>query len=98
MRVSRFITSSMLLRWSSYRYLQYSLAYGLDRTLRSFTYKSLSPRYRSVFFRRIFVYLAQHQKQKSKQNVYNPTKLVESLHLRTTEQQDAQEFVMCNIF
>ncbi|KAJ7156934.1 hypothetical protein C8R43DRAFT_1183392, partial [Mycena crocata] len=30
--------------------------------------------------------------QESTQNVFNPTKLVESLELRTTEQQDAQEF------
>ncbi|KAJ6497048.1 hypothetical protein C8R47DRAFT_1184375 [Mycena vitilis] len=30
--------------------------------------------------------------QGSTQNVFNPTKLVESLELRTTEQQDAQEF------
>ncbi|KAJ7940429.1 hypothetical protein B0H13DRAFT_2648065 [Mycena leptocephala] len=30
--------------------------------------------------------------QESIQNVFNPTKLVESLELRTTEQQDAQEF------
>ncbi|THU87228.1 cysteine proteinase [Dendrothele bispora CBS 962.96] len=30
--------------------------------------------------------------QNSEQNVYNPTKLVESLQLRTGEQQDAQEF------
>jgi hypothetical protein len=32
--------------------------------------------------------------QESTQNVFNPTKLVESLKLRTTEQQDAQEFVL----
>lgn len=31
--------------------------------------------------------------QESTQNVFNPTKLVESLKLRTTEQQDAQECV-----
>ncbi|KAJ7632814.1 cysteine proteinase [Roridomyces roridus] len=30
--------------------------------------------------------------QESTQNVFNPTKLVESLELRTSEQQDAQEF------
>lgn len=30
--------------------------------------------------------------QESTQSVFNPTKLVESLQLRTTEQQDAQEF------
>lgn len=31
--------------------------------------------------------------QNSKQSVFNPVKLVESLRLRTTEQQDAQEYV-----
>lgn len=31
--------------------------------------------------------------QESAQNVFNPVKLVESLKLWTTEQQDAQEFV-----
>lgn len=31
--------------------------------------------------------------QTSKQSVFNPVKLVESLRLRTTEQQDAQEYV-----
>jgi ubiquitin carboxyl-terminal hydrolase 48 len=31
--------------------------------------------------------------QESTQNVFNPTKLVESLKLRTTEQQDAQEYI-----
>jgi hypothetical protein len=35
--------------------------------------------------------------QEGTQNVYNPSKLVESLKLRTTEQQDAQEFVFLNI-
>ena len=29
--------------------------------------------------------------QESSENVFNPVKLVESLKLRTTEQQDAQE-------
>jgi hypothetical protein len=33
--------------------------------------------------------------QESTRNVFNPTKLVESLRLRTSEQQDAQEFVPC---
>lgn len=32
--------------------------------------------------------------QESTQNVFNPTKLVESLQLRATEQQDAQESVV----
>jgi ubiquitin carboxyl-terminal hydrolase 48 len=32
--------------------------------------------------------------QESTQNVFNPTRLVESLKLRATEQQDAQEYVI----
>lgn len=32
--------------------------------------------------------------QESAQNVFNPIKLVESLHLRASEQQDAQEQVL----
>ena len=35
--------------------------------------------------------------QESNQAVYNPKKLVESLQLRTAEQQDAQEYVICSI-
>jgi hypothetical protein len=31
--------------------------------------------------------------QESIQNVFNPARLIESLHLDTTEQQDAQEYV-----
>lgn len=33
--------------------------------------------------------------QESIQSAFNPVKLVESLKLRTTEQQDAQELVYC---
>jgi hypothetical protein len=36
--------------------------------------------------------------QESTQSVFNPTKLVESLQLRTTEQQDAQEYVTYHLY
>ena len=36
--------------------------------------------------------------QEGNKSVFNPTKLVESLQLRTSEQQDAQEWVLTQLF